>query len=142
MANFVSDIILGAELLNGNGFFNADAMRDALNAVKETEHARYIDVSPADRFDDDELHALAAAVEYFGADISDAIAAIERGDYRHYPDVFTYEELGNEIAIDTMGGRYLPQLIADYLDTEILGEDTANGERGQFTRFGYFAPEV
>lgn len=142
MANFVSDIILDAELLNGNGFFNADAMRDALNSAQEMAQARYIDLTPADRFGDDELYALAAAVEYFGADISDAIAAIERGDYRHCPEVFTYEELGKEIAIDTMGGRYLPELIVDYLDTETLGEDTANGERGQFTRFGYFAPEV
>ena len=96
----------------------------------------------AEEFSYAEEYALAAALEYFDGDIEQAIAAIERGDYRHFPDVFTYEELGTEIAIGTMGGRYLPQLIVDYLDTETLGKDTANGERGQFTRFGYFAPEV
>ena len=88
------------------------------------------------------LHALAAAIEYFDGDIEQAIAAIEGGDYRHCPDAQDYEELGMKVAIDAMGGRHLPQLIADYLDTGTLGSDTANGERGQFTHFGYFAPEV
>lgn len=122
--------------LNDRGFF-VDAY--LCNALFD-EGYKFV----SEKYTGDEVHALAAAIEFFDGDIEQAIAAIERGEYRHCPDVYSddYEELGREIALDTMGGRYLPQLIVDYLDAETLGKDTADGERGQFTHFGYFAPEV
>ena len=131
MKELIRDMLANA--LDDNGYF------DAVNFLRTLERNGYRCLAP---LKDAGLHALAAAIEYFDGDIEQAIAAIKRGDYRHCPDAQYYEELGIEIALDTIGGCYLPQLIVDYLDAETLGKDTADGERGQFTHFGYFAPKV
>ncbi|MBR0061631.1 MAG: antirestriction protein ArdA [Selenomonadaceae bacterium] len=138
---FISEIILGADLLDDCGGFDADAMRKALDACKETAAARYIDIDESDRFDDEELHAFAAAIEYFG-EVPEAITAIQRGEYRHCPDVQTYEDLGWEILREETNLDHLPQLVLDYMDFESLGRDVSrDGERGKFTKFGYFTPQ-
>lgn len=88
------------------------------------------------------LYALAAAIEYYDGDIEQARATIDAGDYRHYPDAQTYEELGGEILREETNVDRLPQIVLDYMDFEALGRDVAgDAERGKFTHFGYFAPE-
>lgn len=95
-----------------------------------------------DDYSNDELNALAAAIEFFDGDIEQAIAAIERGNYRHYPDAYDREELGRGIIDDECNGRNLPDIVLDYIDYEALGKDMERDlERGKFTNFGYFAPE-
>lgn len=99
----------------------------------------------SEKYTGDEVHALAAAIEFFDGDIEQAIAAIERGEYRHCPDVYSddYEELGREIIDDeTKDIPELPELVRDYLNLELLGREMMRDmERGKFTNFGYFAPK-
>lgn len=96
----------------------------------------------AEEFSHAEEYALAAALEFFDGDIEQAIAAIERGNYRHYPDAYDREELGRGIIDDECNGRNLPDIVLDYIDYEALVKDMERDlERGKFTNFGYFAPE-
>ena len=94
-----------------------------------------------DDYSNDELNALAAAIEYFDGDIEQAIAAIERGNYRHYPDAYDHEGLGMAIIDEECDGHNLLEIVRDYIDYEALGKDMERDmERGKFTHFGYFAP--
>lgn len=96
----------------------------------------------AEEFSHAEEYALAAAIEYFDGDIEQAIAAIERGNYRHYPDAYDHEGLGMAIIDEECDGHNLLEIVRDYIDYEALGKDMERDmERGKFTNFGYFAPE-
>lgn len=94
-----------------------------------------------DDFNNDDVHALAAAIEYYDGDIEQALATIERGKYRHCPDAETYEDLGWAILREETNVNCLPQIVCDYMDFEALGEDAERWGHGKFTRFGYFEPE-
>ena len=111
-----------------------------VNFVRALEHAGCRRLAPfANR---GRLHALAAAIEYYDGDIEKARAAIERGEYRHCPDVQYYEDLGWDVlSQETQHFREIPQVVLDYIDFESLGRDVEDGEGGKFTHFGYFAPE-
>lgn len=131
----IRDMLAGElAVLDDCGTFDGEILRSTLG------DAGYECV--AEEFNHAEEYALAAAIEFFGGDIEQAIAAIERDEYRHCPKVYTHEALGMEIIDTECIGRKLPEIVLDYIDYETLGKDTANGERGQFTHFGYFAPEV
>lgn len=112
---------------------------DAVNFLRALERAGYRRCAP---LGDAGLYALAAAIEYYDGDIEQARAAIDAGEYRHYPDAQTYEDLGWEILREETNVDRLPQLVLDYMDFETLGRDVSgDAERGKFTNFGYFAPE-
>ena len=128
MEQFTSDIVLEAAI-DDAGNFDADAMLDALNAAG-------LDASGLDYTD---VYALAAAIEYYGAGITDALAVIKDGDFKFFCGVDTYTELGNALVAEAVP-YYLPDIIMDYLDTEAIGEDYERDTQGQFTRFGFFAP--
>lgn len=133
MEESIRDMLTNA--LDDDGDFNA------VNFLRTLERNGYRRLAP---LGNDGLHALAAAIEYYDGDIEQARATIERGEYRHYPDAQDYEDLGREIFFaDTEKIRYeMPIYILDYLDVELLGKDMSrDGEYGQFTHFGYFAPE-
>ena len=131
MEESIRDMLTNA--LDDDGDFNA------VNFLRTLERNGYRRLA---RLRDAGLHALAAAIEYFDGDIEQALAAIERDEYRHCPDAQDYDDLGNEIIWqETNHHSNLPEFILDYIDFELLGKDVANNEQGQFTHFGYFAPE-
>ena len=130
MTDEIRNILAAA--FDDNGEFHA------VNFLRALQRAGYRRLAP---LGNDGLHALAAAIEYYDGGIEQARATIERGEYRHCPDAQTYEDLGWEILREETNVDRLPQIVCDYMDFEALGEDAERGERGQFTHFGYFAPE-
>lgn len=129
-----------------------DFMRNGLHAECLLETLHKLHFHTADDFDDDELSAFAAAVDYFyygGFNFTTALktagSIISSGDYMHYPDIDDYYKLGRKIAdkeLESAGiYRPLPELVDDYVNYERLGEDYANDHAGKFTAYGFFAPQ-
>ena len=113
---------------------------------KITAALRTLDVDFDDYCD---LHALAAAVEYFRADepptantIRRAAQVVQNGDYLFSEYASDYEDVGYMFFNQKCQKAvlmYLPDWLEHYIDFEALGEDVA--EHGEFTSYGFFAPD-
>ena len=125
----------------GDGNVNAEMLLAYL-------HKSPFEIHDADNFDDYEFQAFAAAVAYYSRKINlfvyliqGAAKVIASGVYTFYPDVQDNFALGEALLAEDYGGDNFPQIINDYFDFAHCGEDFANDTNGEFTRYGFFAPE-
>lgn len=94
---------------------------------------------------------LAAALDYFlndsddvndfAAALSEAVYAVDTGNYTFDADISTTYDLGEFFFYKKTNARYGIEW-QDYVDFERLGEDIAGDTKGKFTRHGFFAPET
>ena len=94
---------------------------------------------------------LAAALDYFldgSCDVDDfataldeAVGTINMGDYMFDPDISTTYALGEFFFYNKTKATYYADW-EDYVDFERLVEDIADNSKGEFTRYGFFAPEA
>ena len=105
----------------------------------------------ADNFSEKELNAFTAAVDFYGGiddtrlfikAITDAAKDIKRGDYAYFDlELNDYHTLGSAVFDSVIENYCVPAWLEDYIDYESIGEDFANNNDGDFTRYGFFAPE-
>ncbi len=130
------------EVFDDSGQFNAILMFKEFHALGVRDIDKYIEGLPRE-YARNRLQACAAAIFYFVGDIRKAVDAIDADNYRWF-DVEYSSELG-EAAVEEACHNCkifngLPEIVETYLDYQQIGEDLANGEDGEFTPFGYFAP--
>lgn len=93
---------------------------------------------------------LAAALAYFGGNdalnVDDFATALKKAtdalddDYTFDADISTTYDLGEMFFYRKTKASYIDW--EDYVDFERLGEEIARDMKGEFTRYGFFAPEA
>ena len=87
-------------------------------------------------FDDNELKALDAAIEYYGHDLKETTEKIKNREYVLLQDVDDDDDLGyfytDEVFCD------IPDWIENYIDYESFGRDIRLNSQGFFSNYGWF----
>jgi len=87
-------------------------------------------------FDDNELKALDAAIEYYGHDLKETTEKIKNNEYILLQDVNEDDELGqfycDEVFCD------IPDWLENYIDYESFGRDIRLNSQGFFSNYGWF----
>lgn len=101
---------------------NLDIILSALSSILE--------------FDDNELKALDAAIEYYGYDLKVTTEKIENNEYILLQDVDDDDDLGyfytDEVFCD------IPYWLENYIDYESFGRDIRLNSQGFFSNYGWF----
>ena len=87
-------------------------------------------------FDDDELKALDAAIEYYGHYLKETTEKIKNNEYILLQDVDDDDELGQFYCDE--GFCDIPDWLENYIDYESFGRDIRLNSQGFFSNYGWF----